>query len=102
MPAGWVLSYQYTARSLGNNSHYPFKKITIMAENRSRGTSRRGFASMDPETQRQIARQGGRAAHQMGVAHEFTSSEAREAGRKGGQARRNKNRGTSPDSNDRP
>ena len=71
-----------------------------MAENRSRGTSRRGFASMDPELQRQIARQGGRAAHAMGVAHEFTSSEAREAGRKGGQARRNKgreSRGGSPE-----
>ncbi|MDK2014113.1 MULTISPECIES: KGG domain-containing protein [unclassified Deinococcus] len=46
----------------------------------------RGFASMDPERQREIASEGGRAAHQSGNAHEFTSEEAREAGRKGGQA----------------
>ena len=55
---------------------------------RSRGdTSHRGFASMDPEKQRAIAAEGGRAAHAQGVAHEFDSAEAREAGRKGGQAR---------------
>ena len=51
------------------------------------GTSNRGFASMDPERQREIASEGGRAAHERGTAHEFTSEEAREAGRKGGQAR---------------
>lgn len=50
------------------------------------GKSERGFAAMDPERQREIAREGGRAAHQSGNAHEFTSEEAREAGRKGGQA----------------
>jgi len=46
----------------------------------------RGFASMDEEKQREIASQGGRAAHERGTAHEFTSEEAREAGRKGGEA----------------
>lgn len=51
------------------------------------GSSNRGFASMDPQRQRQIASQGGRAAHEKGTAHEFSSEEAREAGRKGGQAR---------------
>ena len=51
------------------------------------GKSNRGFASMDPERQRQIASEGGRAAHEKGTAHEFTSEEAREAGRKGGMAR---------------
>ena len=51
------------------------------------GTSNRGFASMDPAKQRAIAAEGGRAAHAQGVAHEFDSNEAREAGRKGGQAR---------------
>ena len=51
------------------------------------GKSNRGFASMDPERQRQIASEGGRAAHEKGTAHEFTPEEAREAGRKGGQAR---------------
>jgi general stress protein YciG len=46
--------------------------------------SRRGFASMDREKQREIASMGGRAAHASGNAHEFDSIEAREAGRKGG------------------
>ena len=50
------------------------------------GTSRRGFASMDPERQRAIARQGGKAAHEKGTAHEFTPQEARDAGSKGGKA----------------
>src|SRR3954467_8975167 len=45
---------------------------------------RRGFASMTPEKQREIASKGGRAAHQKGTAHEWTSEEARSAGRKGG------------------
>ena len=44
------------------------------------GTRNRGFASMDPERQREIASQGGKAAHQKGTAHEFTSEEARRAG----------------------
>ena len=48
-------------------------------------TSTRGFASMDLEKQREIARKGGRAAHQKGTAHEFTAEEARAAGRKGGE-----------------
>lgn len=48
------------------------------------GKSRRGFASMSPEKQKEIARKGGIAAHKMGKAHQFTSEEAREAGRKGG------------------
>lgn len=48
------------------------------------GNSRRGFALMDPERQREIARKGGKAAHEKGTAHQFTPDEAREAGRKGG------------------
>ncbi len=47
---------------------------------------KRGFASMDPDKQREIARKGGRAAHQKGTAHEWDSDEARIAGRKGGEA----------------
>ncbi|UUZ47719.1 KGG domain-containing protein [Massilia sp. B-10] len=43
------------------------------------GTSNRGFASMDPERQREIASEGGKAAHEKGTAHEFTSEEARRA-----------------------
>ncbi len=49
-------------------------------------TSKRGFASMDSVKQREIASKGGRAAHTKGTAHEFTSDEARVAGRKGGEA----------------
>jgi general stress protein YciG len=41
---------------------------------------------MDEDRQREIASKGGRAAHEKGTAHEFSSEEAREAGRKGGQA----------------
>jgi len=46
----------------------------------------RGFASMDRAKQREIASKGGKAAHQKGTAHEWTSEEARDAGRKGGLA----------------
>ena len=46
----------------------------------------RGFASMDRARQREIASKGGKAAHQKGTAHEWTSEEARNAGRKGGLA----------------
>lgn len=48
-------------------------------------TSKRGFASMDAAKQREIASKGGRAAHAKGTAHEFTTDEARVAGRKGGE-----------------
>jgi len=48
-------------------------------------TANRGFASMDAHKQREIARKGGRAAHEKGTAHEFTADEARAAGRKGGE-----------------
>ena len=50
-------------------------------------TSTRGFASMDPAQQREIASQGGRASHEKGTGHEWNTQEAREAGRKGGLAR---------------
>jgi uncharacterized protein len=46
----------------------------------------RGFAAMDRKLVSEIARKGGKAAHTAGTAHEFTSDEAREAGRKGGRA----------------
>ena len=60
----------------------------------------RGFASMDRAKQREIASKGGKAAHQKGTAHEWTSEEAREAGRKGGMAshRRRKEMGEQPES----
>jgi uncharacterized protein len=46
----------------------------------------RGFASMDKTKQREIASKGGTAAHVKGTAHEWSSDEAREAGRRGGLA----------------
>ncbi|MGY3264463.1 KGG domain-containing protein [Lysobacter sp. HA35] len=49
-------------------------------------TPRGGFNRMDPNRQREIASMGGRAAHARGNAHEFSANEARDAGRKGGQA----------------
>jgi uncharacterized protein len=79
-----------------------------MEMQRPNGRSLRGFASMDKTKQREIASKGGRAAHEKGTAHEFTSveaataaksghergtaheftpEEARVAGRKGGMAR---------------
>lgn len=52
--------------------------------------SGRGFAGMDADRQRDIASKGGHAAHEKGTAHEFSSEEAAEAGRKGGQSRSDK------------
>jgi hypothetical protein len=43
---------------------------------------------MSSDKQREIASKGGRAAHQKGTAHEWSSDEARDAGRKGGMASR--------------
>jgi len=54
--------------------------------NAPHGSQNRGFASMDEDKQRAIAAKGGRAAHASGNAHEFSSAEARVAGRKGGEA----------------
>jgi general stress protein YciG len=53
---------------------------------------RRGFAAMDPKLVSEISRKGGKAAHSAGTAHEFTSDEARAAGRKGGLATHAKRR----------
>ena len=64
-----------------------------MENQQERAKSRRGFAAMSPERQRQIASQGGRAAHEQGVAHEWSREEARQAGKKGGQASGQKRNG---------
>ncbi len=57
----------------------------------SNNISNRGFASMDEETQREIASKGGKAAQANGNAHRFDSAEAREAGKKGGRSSRQGN-----------
>lgn len=56
----------------------------------------RGFASMDQSKQQEIASKGGKAAHAKGTAHEWTSEEAREAGRKGGRASHRRKRDADP------
>jgi hypothetical protein len=70
--------------SRGGNDNDDNSKGGNQGGNRQSGgqgdTSNRGFASMDPEKQRAIASEGGRASHASGHAHEFTSEEAREAG----------------------
>ena len=66
----------------------PDRNPAAAARDQRSPASRRGFASMDPERQRQIASRGGKAAHASGNAHQFNALEAREAGRKGGLAGR--------------
>ena len=80
-------------RAAGNRGPKPSESETMTDAAKGRNMSgerkeRRGFASMSPEKQREIASKGGRAAHQKGTAHEWTSEEARSAGRKGGQISR--------------
>jgi general stress protein YciG len=65
-------------------SAYPAAGNDGLHEQRQRSV--RGFAAMSPERQKEIARVGGKAAHQQGVAHQWNSEEARNAGKKGGQS----------------
>jgi uncharacterized protein len=60
--------------------------MAMKGDRTPRTPKRRGFAAMDAAKQREIASKGGKAAHASGNAHEWTSDEARKAGRKGGQA----------------
>jgi general stress protein YciG len=68
------------ATSKEDNTQIAGNKHSASRGRQGTGTSNRGFASMDPARQREIASEGGRAAHQKGTAHEFTSEEARRAG----------------------
>jgi general stress protein YciG len=72
------------ARNSGNQGEQD-DQVKRSENQGGQGSSARGFASMDPDLQKEIASKGGQAAHQQGVAHEFNSEEAREAGRKGGE-----------------
>jgi uncharacterized protein len=76
--------------SLSNPRYEEMSRGSVSSDNNreessGRRTANRGFAAMDPEKQKRIASEGGRAAHRQGVAHEWSRDEAREAGRKGGQ-----------------
>jgi uncharacterized protein len=57
---------------------------------------------MDRLKQREIASKGGKAAHQKGTAHEWTSEEAREAGRKGGMASHRRRKEQTPEGGEMP
>lgn len=66
-----------------NNAPEGTENATPTEERRPR---RRGFAAMDRDRVKEIASKGGKAAHAAGTAHQFSSDEARNAGRKGGMA----------------
>lgn len=57
---------------------------TTQKPTRGSGVSRRGFASMDPERQREIARRGGASVPSDKRSFSRDRSLAVEAGRKGG------------------
>jgi general stress protein YciG len=83
--------------SRGDSDAAPQQELTpdrppqpVVGENKPKRP--RGFAAMDRKLVSEIARKGGKAAHSAGTAHEFTSEEARVAGRKGGRATHAKRR----------
>src|SRR5579864_6721894 len=87
MPSYFVAQDLITDRVRGHLARAPFTAggaVVSTGEHKER----RGFASMSPEKQREIASKGGRAAHEKGTAHEWSADEARSAGRKGGQVSR--------------
>jgi general stress protein YciG len=84
--SGRVPHIKETVKMASSNKDNQGGKGSDNPSGKQGGKSERGFAAMDPSRQREIASEGGKAAHQSGNAHEFTSEEAREAGRKGGQA----------------
>jgi uncharacterized protein len=85
----WKLRLSSVQAGSGACAH-PTREDATMANDHAQvnrqGKSERGFASMDAGRQREIASKGGKAAHESGRAHEFSSDEARIAGRKGGEA----------------
>lgn len=64
------------------------QKVATSSDATPAKKQRRGFAAMDPAKQREIARMGGKASHEHGTGHEWTSETARIAGAKGGAASR--------------
>ena len=85
-----VVSYFQGGNPLARHTvkvHKSGAKGSSQSDDNKGGSSSRGFASMDKDRQREIASEGGRAAHESGNAHEFTSEEARKAGQQshGGQ-----------------
>jgi general stress protein YciG len=87
-PPAEPIQVPYVVRGDGQLSEGTMQNIDDGRIDSGTRKERRGFASMSPEKQREIASKGGRAAHEKGTAHEWTSEEARSAGRKGGQISR--------------
>jgi general stress protein YciG len=81
-----------TAKARATKSRLSSKSPARRSRARRASSTSRGFAGMSDQRQREIAAEGGRAAHQQGTAHEFSAAEARKAGQKGGEAvSRNRN-----------
>lgn len=78
--------HEHAAESHGEVATPPVRIAEEKPQDQPRKKARRGFAAMSAEKQKEIASLGGKAAHAKGTAHEFSPEEAREAGRKGGQA----------------
>lgn len=74
---------------LWDTKEYGDKPISDKSDEKSPVKGKQGFASMSSNDRGKIASLGGRAAHRKGTAHEWTSDEAREAGRRGGKSRKN-------------
>lgn len=95
----WASNEEHDVPNRNDNQEHGTRETTPHRAQRAPGESGqprgRGFAGMNPEQQREIASEGGRAAHASGHAHEFTSEEARAAGRKGGEARSQHSRAAS-------
>ena len=79
-----------------NNDQTVSQSQPTTSETPARTRKPRGFAAMDPKLVSELAKRGGKAAHRAGTAHQFTSDEARVAGRKGGMATHAKRRVSSP------
>jgi uncharacterized protein len=81
-----------TSQPVGTKCLQGCDRLMVIFENTpSPKKGGRGFGSMDPEKQREIARKGGRAAHMKGTAHEWTKGPegtAAKAGKRGGQVSR--------------
>jgi hypothetical protein len=75
-----------TAKERATKSRRSSKSPARTSRARRASSTGRGFAGMSDQQQREIAAEGGRAAHQQGTAHEFSPAEARKAGQKGGEA----------------
>ena len=84
-PAGSAVPAEVSASVAGRDATLPAPRSgPLPVIDPAHAPRARGFAAMDKDRQRKIASAGGRAAHECGNAHEFTSEEARSAGRKGG------------------